>query len=105
MAERHAAELADLEEREAITGQRGSGRKEMEAQHKREQRRLRTDELRSGLATLEGAYRDRAAASSGPAARSALDAAKVVQDVGRALERNPNEALLLQALMVRLTPR
>jgi DNA polymerase-3 subunit delta' len=106
---RHAAELADLEERVAATGERGSGRRDMEERHRRELKRLRTDELRSGLAALEGAYRDRAAgaveASSRGGARAALDAAAVVQEAAQALERNPNESLLLQALMVRLTPR
>jgi hypothetical protein len=74
---------------------------------------LRTDEVRFGLATLEAAYRDRAARALGSdggatlmaEARAALDAARVVQQATEALERNPNETLLLQALMVRLTPR
>jgi DNA polymerase III subunit delta' len=106
---RQVAEIAELEERVAITGERGSGRKDMEERHRRELKRLRTDELRSGLAALEGVYRDRAAsaveASSRGGARAALEAAGVVQGAAQALERNPNEALLLQALMVRLTPR
>jgi DNA polymerase-3 subunit delta' len=106
---RQAAEVAELDERAAITGERGLGRKEMEERHRREQRRLRTDELRSGLAVLEGVYRDRAAGavdvSSRGGARAALEAAAIVQGAAQALERNPNEALLLQGLMVRLTPR
>jgi DNA polymerase-3 subunit delta' len=106
---RHAAEMAALDERVAVTGERGSGRKEMEERHRRELKRLRTDELRSGLAALEGVFRDRAAAaveaSSRGGARAALEAAAVVQEAAQALERNPNESLLLQALMVRLTPR
>jgi len=66
---------------------------------------LRTDELRYGLAVLEGAYRDRAARGANAAAvRSALDAVRIIQAANKALERNPNEGLLLQALMVRLAP-
>jgi DNA polymerase-3 subunit delta' len=113
---RHAGEMAELEERAAITGERGSGRRELEERHRREQRRLRTDELRLGLATLEAAYRDRAAAAAvsatatpasgaGAAARAALESARTVQRATQAIERNPNEALLLQTLMVRLTSR
>jgi DNA polymerase-3 subunit delta' len=106
---RQAGEVAELEERAAITGERGLGRKDMEERHRRELRRLRTDELRSGLAVLEGVYRNRAAdavsASSRGGARAALEAAAVVQAVAQSVERNPNEALLVQALMVRLTPR
>jgi DNA polymerase-3 subunit delta' len=107
LAARQAREVAELEERAALTGERGTGRKEMEERHRREQRRLRTDELRFGLAVLEGAYRDRAAEGGrGVAAvRPALDAVRVVQETTKSLERNPNEGLLLQSLMVRLTPR
>jgi hypothetical protein len=39
------------------------------------------------------------------AVRPALDAVRVVEEATTALERNPNESLLLQSLMVRLTPR
>jgi DNA polymerase-3 subunit delta' len=111
LAARHAADVAELEERVALTGERGSGRKDLEDRQRREQRRLRTDELRFGLAVLEGAYRDRAASAASSAdhraaaVRPALDAVRVVQESTKALERNPNESLLLQSLMVRLTPR
>jgi DNA polymerase-3 subunit delta' len=111
LAARHAAERAALEERLEVTGERG-GRRELEERHRREQRRLRIDELRLGLATLEAAYRDRAAqaaASGSPAgaaeARAALEAALAVEASTRSLEHNPNESLLLEALLVRVTPR
>jgi len=98
-----SAELAALAEREKLTGERGSGRKDLEARHKREQRRLRTDELRSGLATLAAAYRDRAA-RPGPArgVASAVAAVARIQVASEALIRNPNEALWLQALLLGL---
>jgi DNA polymerase-3 subunit delta' len=104
LAARQARDVAGIEERAALTGERGAGRKELEDRHKREQRRLRTDELRLGLSTLVAAYRDRAA-GGGPDARHALEAAAAVEAAMEALIRNPNEGLLLQALMVRLTPR
>ena len=52
LVERHAAEAAELDARIAQFGERGSGRKLLEERHRRELRRHRTDELRSGLAVL-----------------------------------------------------
>jgi hypothetical protein len=57
------------------------------------------------LTVLAGAYRDRAVAAPSARARSAaLSAADAVHSAGEALIRNPNEALLLQSLMLRLQP-
>ena len=100
---RHAAEREALDERVKVTGERAGSRKEIEDRQKREERRLRTDELRSGLATLAGVYRDRLASGKGDAsaAVAALDALGATNE---ALVRNPNEALQLQALLVRLAP-
>jgi DNA polymerase-3 subunit delta' len=97
---RHEQELAELEERVAQTGERGSGRKELVERHNREQRRYRSDELRFGLTTLARRHRDELATSARPAnAIAALDA---LQAVGEGLVRNPNERLQLQALFVEL---
>lgn len=97
---RQAGERAELEERARLYGDRPGERKELEARHKREERRARTDELRFGLATLAGAYRDRLAAARDP--RGALAAVDLVTAANEALARNPNVVLLLQALLVRL---
>jgi DNA polymerase-3 subunit delta' len=81
----------------------GAGTKELEERHRREQRRQRTDELRYGLATLAGAYRDRMA--SAPDARRRADAIAAIEEVDRttrSLEYNPGELLALQALLARL---
>ena len=99
---RHTAELEALEARAAQFGERGSGRSELVAQHKRQIRALRNDELRFGLATLARAYRDRLVARDDPHAIAAVAA---VQEATEALVRNPNEPLLLQALFLRLGPR
>jgi DNA polymerase III subunit delta' len=102
----HTAEVAALEARVAQLGERGSGRKALEDQHKREVRRYRTDELRSGLATIAAAYRDALVASPDPHHESRLD--RLVAAVDRihraieALDRNPNETLLLQSLLLDL---
>ncbi len=98
LAVRQAAELAELDRLDEIAG-RTRGRKEVEDRHKREVRRVRTDELQAGLATLAGAYRDRLAAGrADPAAFTAI------RDAAEHLVRNPNEALLLSALLLRLSP-
>ncbi|MBW3668703.1 MAG: hypothetical protein KY443_05765 [Actinobacteria bacterium] len=100
LAARHAAELAELDERAKAYGERGLGRKEMVDRHKREQRRARTDELRFGLSALAGAYRDRLLA--GGRAAGALAALEAITAANEGLIRNPNETLLLQALLLRL---
>jgi DNA polymerase III subunit delta' len=97
---RHAAELAELEERVAQFGERGAGRTELQTRHKREVRRHRTDELRFGLATLAGRYRDAAAAADQPAPY--VEAVAAIHRAAEALLRSPNEALLLQGLFLGL---
>jgi DNA polymerase-3 subunit delta' len=97
---RHEAEIEELNERIERYGQRGSGAKELEALHRRQRRGLRTDELRLGLATVARTYRDELAVSSRPA--PLLEGLAAIQAAAEALIRNPNEELLLQALLVRL---
>jgi DNA polymerase-3 subunit delta' len=99
---RHTGELATLEERVAAGGERGSGRKAIEERQKRELRRHRTDELKSGLAVLAGSYRDALAQGEAHHAPSLVQAVHDVHAAIEALERNPNESLLLQALLLRL---
>ncbi len=101
LEQRQAAELAEAGERARLYGERGSARRELEARHRREQRRLRTDELRFGLATLASRYRDRLA--SGPDTQACLEALDAIAAANEALTRNPNQTLLLQALLVRLS--
>ena len=99
LAERQAIEVQEFEELVRARGERGSGRKAFEARHKREVRRHRSDELRSGLAELSRRYRDEFVASGAPAAATAID------DIARTaagLVRNPNERLQLVALFGRL---
>jgi len=117
---RHEAERTALEERNARAAEvsgtgRGRGRatkavlsagvRELEERQRREVRRQRTDELRAGLASLAGAYRDRlAAAESGGPARvaNALDSIALIDQLGSDLQYNPGELLAVQALIVRL---
>ena len=66
---RQARELAELDEREQRLGSRGSGRPTIEARHKRELRRHRTDELRSGLAAIAASLSRRSRRRHGAARR------------------------------------
>ncbi len=97
-----AAEVAELDEQIEQYGLRGSGKKDLEARHKREVRRFRTAELRFGLATLAAAYRD--ALVERGARRSFVEAATRIDAAAVSLQRYPNETLLLQALMAHLPP-
>jgi DNA polymerase III subunit delta' len=102
LQERQSAEVSELEARIATTGERGSGRKQVEDRHKRELRRHRTDEVRSGLAVLAGVYRDALVAGRGTRPDSWSGAVHRVHDAIESLERNPNETLLLQSLLLDL---
>ncbi|MEO7837191.1 MAG: hypothetical protein ABIS21_06070, partial [Acidimicrobiales bacterium] len=100
LSARQAAEVAAHVEQARIYGSRPGELKEIETRHRREERRLRTDELRFGLAALAGAYRDRLPSDRHPAGSlAALDA---VAASNEALARSPNVVLLLQGLLVRL---
>jgi DNA polymerase III subunit delta' len=98
----HAAEIAALDERVAAAGERGSGRKTLEERHKREIRRYRTDELRSGLGVIAGTYRDALVAGRSPRPDNLVRAVQRIHAALESLERNPNESLLLQALLLDL---
>ncbi|MEO7396970.1 MAG: hypothetical protein ABIW84_00240 [Ilumatobacteraceae bacterium] len=104
LAARHVTEVTAMEERVASLGERGSGKKLLEERHKREQRRHRADELRFGLATMAGAYRDALVAGRLSHPDSAAAAVTRIHQSLEALDRNPNEQLLLQALLMALPP-
>ncbi|MGH9292012.1 MAG: hypothetical protein ACRDZ6_04425 [Acidimicrobiales bacterium] len=112
---RQADELASLAAEADAFGERQiPGHLAIEERHHREQRRVRTDELRAGLAMLAAAYHARLVAAAGsapahatgPAGRPAISVPlRAVELVGKAAEglvRNPNELLLLESLLLRL---
>lgn len=99
---RQAAELVELRARVEQRGERGSGRADLIARHKRELRRQRDDELRFGLATVARRYHAELVQRPDPELELALAA---LQRAAEALVRNPNEALLLQALALELPAR
>lgn len=102
MATRQAAEAVALEARVTAVGERGSGRKQLEERHKRELRRHRIDELRSGLAVMAGTYRDALVANHLARPEAAVHAVHRIHVALESLDRNPNETLLLQALLLDL---
>ncbi|MET0145496.1 MAG: hypothetical protein ABW328_12045 [Ilumatobacteraceae bacterium] len=99
LVERQAAEVTELDARREQFGERGSGRKSVEERHRRELRRHRVDELRSGLGVLAGAYRDLLVAGGDPRPERLVAAVSRIHESIEALERNPNEPLLLQSLL------
>ena len=107
----HGRDIETLTAAAKEMGERGlPGRKEIQEQFQREERRFRTDALRAGLGVLARTYRGKVAASAagGPVGvgdeevRSAVAAVGLITEAAEALPRNPNEALLLQSLFVRL---
>ncbi|MEZ5377155.1 MAG: hypothetical protein R2733_11665 [Acidimicrobiales bacterium] len=94
-----AREIEELDAKAEQLGERGLGRSSLVAQHKRQIKAIRNDELRFGLATMSRHYRDRLVAGSDPAA---VDSIAAIQRAAEALVRNPNEQLLLQALFLQL---
>ncbi len=99
---RQAEELALLLEEAKASGEKGlGGRAEIEAQHKRERRRVRTDDLRAGLSALAAVYRARL--GSEPAtARAAIAALAAIDEASSRLLLNVDETLLLEWLLLQL---
>lgn len=95
---RHATEIEAMDNKEELTGARGSGRRAMEERHRREARLHRTDEWRMGLATLAMRHRQELVAGEN------LAVFDVLRDAAEALERNPNDELWLTSLLLRLAP-
>jgi len=99
LSHRHDAEVAALDEQIAQYGERGSGKKQLEERHKRELRRHRTDELRSGLAAMAGTYRDTTINGGTTHIDGCADAVHRIHEAIETLDRNPNEKLLLESLL------
>jgi DNA polymerase-3 subunit delta' len=104
----HAEQMAELLAEAETLGERTvPGRKEILERQHREERRWRSHELRVGFGVLARAYRDRMSAALATGGRPAVVGAceQAVGLIGRSaasLDHNPNETLLLEALLVRL---
>ncbi|MGH9171689.1 MAG: hypothetical protein ACRD0Z_12590 [Acidimicrobiales bacterium] len=95
------AELAELAER---SGERTvPGRQLIDDRHRREQRRVRVDELHAGLAVLASTYRGRLADPLAPSQLAAqIKAIELIDMATERLARNVNESLLMEWLLCRL---
>ena len=99
----HANELEELEVRVALTGERGSGRKMIQDRHKRQARKFKSDELRSGLSVIAATYHSLITSSTPhPDTGKYSDAIGRIHKAMSALALNANETLLLQALFLQL---
>lgn len=96
---RHADEVAELDERIKAHGERGSGKKQLDERHRRELRRYRTDELRSGLAAMAATYRDTAVNPTTSEVEACAEAVRRIHRAMETLDRNPNEKLLVESLL------
>ena len=104
LAARHTVEIGEMDARIKALGERGSGKKHLEDRHKRELRRHRTDELRAGLVAIASSYRDALVAGPTRQAGAYQGAVVAVHESLEAMERNPNDVLQLQSLLLRLPP-
>lgn len=96
----HTAEIEDLERSFGVMGIKRGGRKALEDRHKREIRRHRTDELRAGLVTIAGVYRDELVRNTHIHRPEAYVAAiDRIHDAMRRLGLNVNESILLRDLI------
>lgn len=101
---RQAEELAHLSELAEQAGERAiPGRAALEERFRREQRRVRTDELRAGLAALAATYRGRLESlPQHSAVATQIKAIGLLDEAADRLSRNVNETLLLEWLLLRL---
>jgi DNA polymerase-3 subunit delta' len=102
---RQADELVLLQEEAERRGDRAIvGRAAIEVRHRRELRRVRTDELRAGLAALSSVCRERLSEPgvSAQRLRTTLSAMAAIDEAATRLGRNVNETMLLQWLLLHL---
>lgn len=104
LAERHESEREAVEQKVKEKSLTAQALKAIDTRHKRELRRLRTDEIRSGLVVISETLSHAMAESPDKVvverANQAIDA---VSWANESLEFNPNETLLLQGLFARLS--
>jgi DNA polymerase-3 subunit delta' len=110
-----SAEAEQLARQAELLGERGvPGRRDLQDRHHREQRQWRTAELRAGMAELARTYRDRLVDQlrlgehdrimTGTLEATGFErAVALITEASADLAHNPNELLLLEALLVKLS--
>ena len=104
----HKREIEELiQTAKALDVSSGPLKEKTEQGHKRELRRISTDELRAGLLLLERHYRNQLIGGDLDPDRSrhCIDAIREIEDAQAALKRNCNEFLMLVALLCRLADK
>ena len=100
LSNQHAQEVVDTEKTLALMGVKRGGKKMLEDRHKREIRRYRTDELRSGLTAIASIYRDELSRNPNIHRPEAyVTAINRLHEGMRRLSLNVNEAILLRDLI------
>lgn len=97
---RHETERAAADEQAELYGT-NVGRSSLDERHRRELRRVRTDELTMGLAVLASQIRDEAS-NGGLRADAAAGQLDAIGDAAEALRFNVNQRLALSCLFIRL---
>jgi len=101
LRKRQERELEELDELAERYGERGLGRSKLETRHKRELRRLRTDELVMGMTAVGNAISEGIRSGSIDALNGSNSLASVTT-AANDLRRNGNERLQLQKLFINL---
>lgn len=100
LVRQHEVEIAEWEQRMSLIGGRKSARKDMELRHKREIRKYRTDEIRTGLSEMASVYRDAIKNNPGIGRPDALvGAIERLHKASGTLSLNVNEGLLLREVI------
>lgn len=102
MEDKHSEERLALDERAERFGERGLGRAILEDRHKRELRRLRTDEFLMGFSAIGAAIREEVS-DQVIDSEKAIRSLTAIQKASQNLRRNPNEKLMTQHLMLELS--
>ena len=105
LAEKHEAELAELEAEAEKYQMKTVDKKTITARHKRELRQFRESELRWGLSLLAKTYWAETQKNNFAGSVSAgvcEEALALLKDTQKEMVRNPNEALMLQNLFRQL---
>lgn len=106
LLEQQRTEMQELATWEKDFGTSATRRKDLEDKHKREQRRYKTDEFRAGLRRLTLAYGSALQHVTESTVHHQTDsyvrAVKKIRDASVALNRNVNERLLFESLLLSL---
>lgn len=98
-------EVEEADKRAKDAGlKRTPNRKAIEDRHRRELRRVRTDEFRAGLALLLATFRARLGSERAAPSRiaSLVEINREIEAASSRLRRNVNERLLLESLLLKI---